>query len=454
MRIGEISALEFAEQVLHRADAQSDLEALTQVDRSAFLASAGEADSKRASKVDLGPLHGVPFVVKDNIDVAGFSTTVGTPALRDNRRVRDAEIVALLKAAGAIVLGKANMHELAAGVTTTNAAFGTSRNPFNHNHVPGGSSGGTAAAVAGRLCPFGLGTDTGASNRVPAAYCGIIGFRPTTRRWSQSGLAMNCPTRDTIGPMARSMDDIRLLDTIVTGEDSSVPDIDTLRLGVPRDAFWQDLEPEVARCCETFLQTVAKAGVTLIDVDLIDMHELADRAGLPIAMAELRPALDAYLKDAGSFVTVDDILSQISSPDVRDFFGAFPASIPDEEYQEALTVQRVHLQALYSSRLQDARLNGIIFPTSPILPPPISDSAEIWHNGRLHSTLWLAVRNTNPGSVAGVPGVSLPVGLSRAKLPVGIEIDGGIGGDAALLGVAAALEAVLPANVMSEPGVG
>lgn len=445
IRTGQVSALGYAETILHQAGLHSDLEALTQIDGEAFLAAAREADSQRASHAVLGPLHGVPFVVKDNIDVAGFATTAGTPALRDNRPAADSEVVAALKAAGAIVLGKANMHELAAGVTTTNAAFGTSRNPVHRDHVPGGSSGGTAAAVAARLCPFGLGTDTGASNRVPAAYCGIIGFRPTTGRWSQAGLAMNCPTRDTIGPMARTMDDIRLLDTIVTGHESSIPRLNALRLGIPRDTFWQDLDVEVSAMCEEFLRTASDADVTLVDVELNDMHELANLTGLPIAMAELRPALQAYLDKAGSRVTVADILAQIASPDVQAFFAAFPASGPDGEYQEALTLHRVRLQALYSACLQDNRLDGIIFPTSPILPPRISDGDQISHNGRLHSTLWLAVRNTNPGSLAAVPGVSLPVGRSRTGLPVGIEIDGRIGGDAALLGIAGALEALLPA---------
>ena len=190
--------------------------------------------------------------MKDNLDTAELPTSGGTPGLAGNRPKRNAAIVDKLLGAGAIVLGKTNLHELAYGITNNNAAHGPARNPYAPDRIPGASSGGTGVAVAARIAPGGIGTDTGGSVRIPAALCGIVGLRPTTGRWSQAGVVPISHTRDTPGPMTRSVADCALLDGVVTGgpvEAAPVP-LKGVRIGVPRKHFWENLDPELEKICE------------------------------------------------------------------------------------------------------------------------------------------------------------------------------------------------------------
>src|SRR3954470_5044211 len=184
-----------------------------------------------------GRLAGVPLAVKDNLDTLELTTTGGTPALRHSRPGRDQHAVARLRAAGAAVIGKTNLHELALGITSNNAAFGPVRNPHDRTRSAGGSSGGSAVAVATGVVPLALGTDTGGSLRVPAAHCGVVGWRPTTGRWGTGRTVPISRTRDTAGVLATSVDDVVLVDGIVTGEPVPAPSDRPVRLGVPRRGF-------------------------------------------------------------------------------------------------------------------------------------------------------------------------------------------------------------------------
>jgi len=442
-----LRAVDYAEMLLARIEATAALGAFVAIDPDAVQAAARNADRKVAAGDPLGPLHGVPLAVKDNIDAAGLPAAAGTPALAANRPRADAAVLAPLRAAGAILLGKTNMHELAAGVTTNNAHFGTAHNPYDMTRVPGGSSGGTAIAVAARLAPVALGTDTGASNRLPAAFCGVVGFRPTTGRWPQSGMILNSPTRDTAGPMARDVADCALLDALVTGDAATPePALENLRLGVPRAAFWDDLDPRVASACEDALARLRDAGVTLIEMNLPGIHELTAQASTVIAMYEHPLAMEAYLAASGSGLAAAEVFSAIASPDVRHFVDACHGQFTEMQYRAALKDTRPRLQALYREAYARGRLDALIFPTAPIPAPRIGlEEDEIDHRGQRHQTLLLAIRNTNPGSVAGVPGISLPAGVVDG-LPIGIELDGRSGDDRRLLAIAQLIERVLPST--------
>src|SRR5262245_21504711 len=219
IREGRVSSVELTQALLKRIGAaNSDLKAFITVDTEGALKAARRADQarQRCDARELGPLHGVPLVIKDNIHVAGLPNTAGTPGLRNFVPEDNAPVTQALLDAGAIVLGKTNMHELALRITSNNAAFGGVRTPYDKSKFAGGSSGGTGSAVAARLAPGGLGTDTGGSVRIPSALNGIAGLRPTVQRYPQVGVTPISSTRDTAGPMARTVSDLILPDSVIT----------------------------------------------------------------------------------------------------------------------------------------------------------------------------------------------------------------------------------------------
>ena len=238
---GELTSEHYAGVLLERCRRYHDLNAFIWVNEEHLMQSARAADAER--KRARLPLLGLPLAIKDNIDTSQAPTTGGTPALRGHIPSADAPVAASLFSAGALLLGKTNMHELALGFTSNNGAFGAVHNPYNRAMIPGGSSGGTAAAIAARLCPTGLGTDTGGSVRVPAALCGIKGLRTTIGRYSTQGVVPLSHSRDTVGPIARSIDDLALVDSVITGDWSPVRSAspEGLRLGVPRQYFYDNL---------------------------------------------------------------------------------------------------------------------------------------------------------------------------------------------------------------------
>ena len=296
---GTLSAERYAEALLERCAAHADLNAFITLEPEQVRAAARAADQAQSSGGTIGPLHGVPLALKDNIDTADLPTSGGTPALRNHRPKRNAPIAEALLRAGALVLGKANLHELACGVTNNNGGFGPARNPWDRRLIPGGSSGGTGVAVAARLAPGGIGTDTGGSVRIPAALCGIVGFRPTTQRWSQAGIVPISSTRDTAGPMTRSVADAILLDGVVTGGPTTLQPVPLkgLRLGVPRQYYWTDLDPELAAVCEQELSRLSALGVELVEADVPNLKALDDAVSFPVALYEQVVTMKAYLRD-------------------------------------------------------------------------------------------------------------------------------------------------------------
>jgi indoleacetamide hydrolase len=448
IRAGDLSAQALAEALLARCAAAQSLNAFITLEPERVRAAARSADQSRQRGEQLGPLHGVPLVIKDNIDTAEFRTTAGTPALAAHRPKRNAPVVQRLLDAGAIVLGKANLQELAYGPTSNNAAFGPVRNPYNPTRIPGGSSGGTGAAVAARLAPAGLGTDTGGSIRVPASLCGVTSYRPTTLRWPQAGIVPISHTRDTAGPMARSVADCALIDGVVTGGPAEVAParLAGLRLGVARGYFWEGLDGDVVRILDPVLDRLHKAGVMLIEGDVADVAALDRAAGFPIVLYEFVTDLNEYLAGHGTDLDFARVVAQAASPMVKEALAdlAGAKAVPEALYSEALRVHRPALQDSYRRYFQERNVAAVIFPTTPLAAAKIGEDDFVMLNGARVPTLPTFIRNLAPGSTAGLPGLSLPAGMTKTGLPVGVAIDGPAGSDQQLLGIGLALEALLP----------
>jgi len=447
IRAGEITAEALADALLARAAAQASLNAFITIEPDKVRAAAREADRKRAAGTSTGPLHGVPLALKDNLDTAEYATTGGTPGLKGNRPKRNAVIVQALLDAGAITLGKCNLHELAYGITNNNGAYGPARNPYAPDRIPGASSGGTGVAVAARLAPGGIGSDTGGSVRIPAALCGLVGLRPTTGRWSQAGIVPISHTRDTAGPMTRSVADCVLIDGVVTGGPREVTPaaLKGMRIGVPRQHFWENLESELGAICETVLKRLADAGAALVDVDMTEEAKLDAAAGFPIALYETVTDLNQYLKDHGLGFDYAGLVAKVASPDVKGILQSLTGAgaIPEDAYRKGLKLHS-QLRDTYRRHFREYGIAAIIFPTTPAPAVKIGEDETFMLNGQAAPTFPTFIRNTGPGSVGAIPGISLPAGITKAGLPVGIELSTPPGSDHEMLAIAAAIEPLLP----------
>lgn len=433
------------QQALQRAELLSNLNAFITIDGDGALQAAKRLDEGDAED---RPLAGVLLAVKDNIHVAGLPNTAGTPALKNFVPTEDNPVIARLKNAGAIVLGKANMHELAFGITSDNTAFGPVRNPANPMTFAGGSSGGTAAAVAAGIVEAGLGTDTGGSVRIPPALTGVAGFRPSSGRYPVGAVTPVSDTRDTIGPIAANITLLAKLDAVISGDSLELPAIslDGLRLGVDRAYFYSGLDPHVEQCMNSALGRLQNAGVELVEAEVPELADLLARSGFPIAIFEAVRDLTLYLSEYKTGLSLGDLVAGVASADVQTVFAGAttPATaIPETTYKQAL-LALTRLQQLYAMYFEQHQLSGMVFPTTKLPARPIKGSMEtVDLNGTKVPTFPSYIHNTDPASIAGIPGVSLPITGDCDGLPVGLEIDGPAGNDRGVLGIALAIEELL-----------
>ncbi len=446
LRAHEFTASSYVEALLKRSDGLVHLNAFINQDSEAMRAAARLADERLDAGDDSAPLLGLPIVAKDNINTLDLPTTGGTPALRDWTPPVNAEVIQALLNAGALLAGKTNMHELAFGITSNNVTFGAVRNPYDQSLIAGGSSGGTAAAIAARLAPAGLGTDTGGSCRIPAALCGCVGFRPTLGRYSQAGVIPISHTRDTIGPMARSVADIALLDGVCSGSplEAFEKPIEEIRIGVPAAYFYEGLDFELEAVVAKALERFRGEGVQLIDVDVENVQALNESVAFPVALFEVLRELSAYLYQHGNPMSVPDLVDQVGGADVKGLLRSLMGdnAVPAGLYREVLTKGRPALQRAYAGYFEDNQLDALVVPTTPLPARPIGDDETVDLNGEQVSTFMTYIRNTDPPSNAGLPCLTVPAGLTASGLPVGVEFVGPADGDAALLHIGGLFEAI------------
>lgn len=450
---GEITSTELVTALLKRIAEHNDLNAFITLDAKGALAQAAAADEAVKTGVPLGRLHGVPVVIKDNMDVAGLPTTAGTSGMLKVVPDKDAAIVALLRKEGAIILGKSNLHELGFGITCDNAYFGPVRNPHNREYITGGSSGGNAAALAAYLTPLAIGSDTGGSIRIPASLCGVFGYRPSVGRYPMQGFIPMAPTKDVVGPMARTAADLVLVDAIVNGYDPKTVtplDLQGLRLGVPRYPLWQNLDPETADVMDATLKKLEAAGVELVyaDLPLPDIFELNRYVDYYIVLHECRRDFPGYLKPYG--ISVARLATQIADPEIRYYFREVylnPNIGTQPRYDEVMLKYRQLMVKGWEDYFAENRVAFIISPTTILPARPLIGAAEgVELNGHKVSAATAYLQNTGLSSNVGFAGVSVPAGFTSQGLPVGLEIDALSGNDLDLLKLALALDNFLHAH--------
>jgi aspartyl-tRNA(Asn)/glutamyl-tRNA(Gln) amidotransferase subunit A len=399
------------------------------------LTDARTAESDIARGRRRGPLHGIPIALKDLFDTAGVRTTAGSAVFTDRVPGEDAEVVRRLKAAGAIVLGKLNMHEFAYGDTSAQTHFGPVRNPWDRTRVPGGSSGGSAAAVAARLCYGALGSDTGGSIRQPAAYCAIVGLKPTYGLVSTRGVVPLSWSLDHVGPMCRTVANAATLLQPLAGYDAgdtnsidaAIPDyrrglrqkVSALRIGIPRAVFYDVLDPDIDAAVREALRVIAKLTASTHDV------ELPAYRTLPVAGAE------AYAFHAPYFTKTPQLYQ--SGTRQRLEGGAMVSASAYIDGRRELERLRRAVMTVF----RDVDL--LVTPTTPILPQTVDEAVN---NPSIPPAggVALSLRNTQPFDIYGLPSISIPCGFSRSGLPIGLEISGPRLGESQVLALAYAYE--------------
>jgi len=406
--------------------------AFTVVYAEAARAQADAIDEMRANGIELTPLAGLPISIKDLFDVAGETTTAGSRALQDAPPAEhDAPVVARLRAAGAVIVGKTNMTEFAFAAVGTNATYGTPRNPFDRatGRIPGGSSSGAAISVTDGMAVAGIGSDTGGSIRIPAALCGLVGFKPTAHRVPTAGAVPLSTTLDSIGPLAQSVTDCVLLDAALTGGEYTVPgplQIARLRFAVPTNFMLDDVEEKVAKDFERATDRISHAGAHIqsFRVDAFDMMpEMLAKGGFsgPQAAFWHGPLIEKH-RDLYDRRILSRILSggeQLASDYVR------------------LIGQRRRYIAAYEEQLDG--YDALLCPTVPITAPPIAEVED--------DTAWARVNNLllrNPRAINFLDGcaLSLPIG-DPGTAPVGLMVCGQWNEDARLLRISRAIEETL-----------
>lgn len=456
---GRRSAVAVAEEALARiAAGDGRIQAFLEIAGGAALDEARAVDARIASGEDL-PLAGVPLALKDNMWVAGRKASCGSRILEGFRPPGDGTVAARLRKAGAVFIGRANMDEFAMGSSTENSAFHVTRNPWDTRRTPGGSSGGSAAAVAARLVPGGFGSDTGGSVRQPAACCGVVGFKPTYGRVSRYGLVAFASSLDQIGPLTRSVADAARLYRVVAGSDPrdsttdprSVGDPEAalargvrgMRVGFLEEAEVEGLDPEVAADVATARQIFRDAGAEVVSVS-VPRARVAIAIYYVVASAEassnlarfdgVRYGLRASEKDLAALYVESRTAGFGPEVKRRILLGTFALA---SGYYEAYYGAAMRARQLLRDDFDRAFAQADVI-VCPSIPAP---AFRIGEKTADPLTMYLSDVFTVPASLAGLPAISVPSGLTRAGLPLGIQVLGPRFGEEAVFAAARSFEA-------------
>ena len=431
VRAGEVSPVELLENVLDRIERwEPVVNAFSQVHAEQALEEAAERAAVVTKGEPLGLLHGVPVAVKDLYDVAGWETTGCSAAYRGNVATADAEVVRRLREAGAVIVGKTNQHELAAGATNVVSSRGPSRNPWAPTRMTGGSSGGSAAAVAARIVPLAIGSDTGGSIRIPSSFCGVAGLKPTWGSVPMSGAMALAPSLDTAGALAATVDDVALAHEVLSdrpglSSEAALP-ATGLRVGLEHGFFAERVHPEVRAVLEEARDVLEAAGATTAPANAGPLAD-APETWVRIAWAE-------FAAEHGHLLRRPDML-----------YAPTLAVLEQGMRESAVELIRASARVGEIRRGFDEALrsvDAILAPATPFPAPALDVKRIVLGDGTVMDVTkggisWF----TRPVNLAGLPALSLPAGFSSEGLPLGVQLIGRPGGEAALLRLGSAFQA-------------
>lgn len=444
IKSGKTTAVEAMEAVIANIDSkEGELNCYVTFDREAALSAAKEAQKKIEAGELTGPLAGVPIAIKDNMCTEGVLTTCSSKILGNFIPQFSSEAVKRIEEAGAVVIGKTNMDEFAMGSTTETSAYGPTKNPWNTEHVPGGSSGGSAAAVAANECFCALGSDTGGSIRQPASYCGVVGMKPTYGTVSRYGLIAYGSSLDQIGPLCKDVTDCATIMEVIASHDKKdstsverkdtdftsalVDDVAGMRIGIPRDYFGEGLEPQVKEAVLSAAEVLKSKGAIVEEFDL-SLVEYAIPTYYTIAAAEASSNLERFdgvkygfrAKDYdGLHSMYKKTRSEGFGPEVkrRIMLGSFVLS---SGYYDAYYLKALRVKAMIKKAFDEAfaKYDVILGPVAPTTAPKLGSSLADPIKMYLGDIYTISV------NLAGLPGISVPCGKDDNGLPIGVQLIG------------------------------
>lgn len=443
----KVSPVELTELFLRRIERQNPaLNAFLTIAAESALAAARRAEKqllhRRSSRPENFPLLGIPITLKDNIWTRNIRSTAGSKILREFIPSEDSTVARKLARAGAILVGKTNLNEFAYGITGGNAHYGPAHNPWAIDRISGGSSAGSAVAIAAGLCAASIGTDTGGSIRVPSAFCGTVGLKPTFGRVSVFGTMPLSPSLDHVGPLARSVADVAILLGLIAGRDPLDPTssprpvedfrgalrkpLRKFRLGRPREHYWEKLEPQVRRLAEAAVRKMEKHGAVVREVSLPHVKQSLD-AATDISLAEA-----LHVHEAASYFPAraaeygDEVRQRIEAGE----------RVPANRYLAGFDVRK-RLLAEFHAAFQ--KVDAIVAPTVPV-PAPLIGAESVRIAGEQIGVRLAIVGHSRPANFTGLPAISIPCGFTRDGLPVGLQLIGRAFDETTLLRIAFSYE--------------